>query len=268
MTESIEKKLLRQNPPRVKITYDVHTGGAIEKRELPFKVLHVSKQMASHDFGLVKELEDASYGTYGGYPYSLLVADFEIRHGAQDARLLTSIAHIAAAAHAPFIVASNAPTAALKAFKELEDSRYVVITPSIDNAKLLAQRIEESYLQNGWLGQFEDSSAFFHYPFLPYLLAASRFAHYVKVIVRDKVGGFMTRGNVEAYLNSWISQYVLLDDNAPEEAKAFCPLRDANIVVTEITGSPGAYLATLFIKPHFQMQELTTSIRLVANLPA
>ena len=61
---------------------------------------------------------------------------------------------------------------------------------------------------------------------------------------------------------------MLLDDNAPEEAKAFCPLRAANIVVTEIAGSPGAYLATIFIKPHFQLEELATSIRLVAQLPS
>ena len=268
MTESIQKNLLRISPPRVKITYDVHTGGAIEKRELPFKVLHVSRQMASHDFELVNELKDSSYGTYGGYPYSLLVADFEIGHDAQDARLLTSIAQTAAAAHAPFIVASTAPAAALKAFKELEDSRYVVITPSIDNAKLLAQRIEESYLQYGWMGQFEDSPEFLSYQFLPYLLAASRFAHYVKVIVRDKVGSFMTRGNVEAYLNTWISQYVLLDDNASEDVKAALPLRAARIVVTEVEGQAGSYQATIFIKPHFQLEELTTSIRLLAQLPS
>jgi type VI secretion system protein ImpC len=102
---------------------------------------------------------------------------------------------------------------------------------------------------------------------LPYMLATSRFTHYVKVIMRDKIGSFLTRGNVEAYLNTWISQYVLLDDNASEEAKAAFPLRQASIVVTDVAGSPGAYQATIFIKPHFQMEALTTSIRLVASLP-
>jgi type VI secretion system protein ImpC len=103
---------------------------------------------------------------------------------------------------------------------------------------------------------------------LPYLLTASRFAHYIKVIMRDMVGSFMTRANVEAYLNTWISQYILLDDNASAEAKAAYPLRQAQVVVTDTPGQPGSYRATVFLKPHFQLEELTTSIRLVAELPA
>jgi type VI secretion system protein ImpC len=103
---------------------------------------------------------------------------------------------------------------------------------------------------------------------LPYILAASRFAHYIKVIMRKKLGAFLTRANIEAYLNTWIAQYVLLDDNASQEVKASYPLRAAQITVTEVPGSPGSYKATVFIKPHFQLEELTTSIRLVANLPA
>lgn len=102
---------------------------------------------------------------------------------------------------------------------------------------------------------------------LPYMLAASRFAHYIKVIMRDKVGSFLTRGNIESYLNSWISNYVLLDDNASQEVKASYPLREASVVVTEAPGEPGVYRATVFLKPHFQLEELTTSIRLVANIP-
>jgi type VI secretion system protein ImpC len=102
---------------------------------------------------------------------------------------------------------------------------------------------------------------------LPYILATSRFAHYVKVIMRDKVGSFMTRGNVESYLNTWISQYVLLDDNAPNKAKAAFPLQTAKIAVTAVEGLPGAYQATIFLQPHYQLEALTTSIRLVASLP-
>ena len=103
---------------------------------------------------------------------------------------------------------------------------------------------------------------------LPYILAASRFAHYIKVIMRDKIGSFLTRGNIENYLNTWIANYVLLDDNAAQEVKASYPLRAASVVVTDIPGQPGAYRATAFIKPHFQLEELTTSIRLVAELPS
>jgi type VI secretion system protein ImpC len=102
---------------------------------------------------------------------------------------------------------------------------------------------------------------------LPYVLAASRFAHYIKVIMRDKVGSFMTRDNVRAYLNTWIADYVLVNDNAPQEIKAQYPLREARIDVTEVPGKPGAYRATVFLRPHFQLEELTASIRLVASLP-
>lgn len=102
---------------------------------------------------------------------------------------------------------------------------------------------------------------------LPYVLAASRFAHYLKVIMRDKVGSFQTRGEIEKYLNNWISQYVLLNDDAPQSAKARFPLREARVDVTEIAGKPGCYNATVFLRPHFQLEELTASIRLVAELP-
>jgi len=102
---------------------------------------------------------------------------------------------------------------------------------------------------------------------LPYVLAASRFAHYLKVIMRDKIGSFMTRGNVESLLNNWISEYVLLNDDAPQAVKAKYPLREARVDVTEIAGKPGAYNATVFLKPHFQLEELSASIRLVAELP-
>nr|WP_298136168.1 type VI secretion system contractile sheath large subunit [uncultured Pseudomonas sp.] len=102
---------------------------------------------------------------------------------------------------------------------------------------------------------------------LPYVLAASRFAHYLKVIMRDKIGSFMTRDNVQTYLNNWIADYVLINDNAPQEIKAQYPLREARVDVTEVAGKPGAYRATVFLRPHFQLEELTASIRLVASLP-
>ncbi|MHC1742011.1 MAG: type VI secretion system contractile sheath large subunit [Syntrophobacteraceae bacterium] len=102
---------------------------------------------------------------------------------------------------------------------------------------------------------------------LQYLLAVSRFAHYLKSIMRDKIGSFMTRKNCEDFLNRWISSYVLLDDDAGQEMKARFPLREARIDVSEIPGKPGAYRAVAFLKPHYQLDELTISLRLVANLP-
>lgn len=103
---------------------------------------------------------------------------------------------------------------------------------------------------------------------LPYVLAASRFAHYIKVIMRDKVGSFQTRQSVESYLNNWLSSYVLLSPNATQGEKARFPLAEGRVDVTEVAGKPGSYSATVFLRPHFQMEELTTSIRLVAELPA
>ena len=102
---------------------------------------------------------------------------------------------------------------------------------------------------------------------LQYIMAVSRFAHYLKAMMRDKIGSFMSRPQAERYLNNWISQYVVLDDNAGPEVKARHPLREARIDVAEIPGKPGAYKAVAFLRPHYQLDELTVSLRLVAELP-
>ncbi len=102
---------------------------------------------------------------------------------------------------------------------------------------------------------------------LQYILAVSRFAHYLKSMMRDKIGSFMSRKNAEDFLNRWISNYVLADDNASQEAKAKYPLREARVDVAEIPGKPGAYRAVAFLRPHYQLDELTVSLRLVSELP-
>ena len=102
---------------------------------------------------------------------------------------------------------------------------------------------------------------------LPYILAASRFAHYIKAIMRDKIGSFMTRENVEKYLNTWVANYVLLNDNASQASKAEYPLREARVDVYDTRGKPGCSRATVSLRPHSQLEELTASIRLVAELP-
>ena len=103
---------------------------------------------------------------------------------------------------------------------------------------------------------------------LPYIMAVSRFAHYLKSMMRDKIGSFMARGEAEEFLNRWIKQYVTENDNASPESKAKRPLREARIDVTEVAGKPGVYRAVAFLRPHFQLDELTVSLRLVAELPA
>jgi type VI secretion system protein ImpC len=102
---------------------------------------------------------------------------------------------------------------------------------------------------------------------LPYIFSTSRFAHYLKAMMRDKVGSAMSRGDCERYLNTWISNYVTPDDSASADTKAQYPLRDARIDVVDVEGKPGCYKAVAFLRPHFQLDELTVSLRLVAELP-
>jgi len=102
---------------------------------------------------------------------------------------------------------------------------------------------------------------------LQYMFAVCRIAHYLKSMMRDKVGSFASPGSVEQYLNNWIYQYVTTDDNATQEVKAKYPLREARVDVSEVPGRPGHFRATAFVRPHFQLDELTVSLRLVAELP-
>jgi type VI secretion system protein ImpC len=101
---------------------------------------------------------------------------------------------------------------------------------------------------------------------LPYIFATSRFAHYLKVMMRDKIGGYTSRGEVDAFLNRWIQNYVTVT-TAQAEVKARKPLAEARIDVVEVAGKPGVYRAVAFLKPHFQLDELSVSMRLVADLP-
>lgn len=102
---------------------------------------------------------------------------------------------------------------------------------------------------------------------LPYLFAASRFAHYLKVINRRQLGTFKTRDTLEEYLQRWINHYVVGNDNAPDEIKAAHPLREAKIEVKEIEGKPGYYNAVAWLRPHLHLEGLTMSMRLVAQIP-
>ncbi|HEV7893163.1 MAG TPA: type VI secretion system contractile sheath large subunit [Pyrinomonadaceae bacterium] len=348
-----------------------------------------------------KQLYEEEYGTFGGHPYSTLIADYEFGRHPDDFEFLDKMAGIAAAAHAPFIAAAapnlfdmdsftelgkprdlakifeSAELIKWRSFREGEDSRYVALTlPHIlmrlpygpdtspveefdyredvdgrehskylwgNPAYAMGARITDAFAKYKWTAAIRgvegggiveglpthtfrtdegdvaakcpteiaitdrrekelndlgfislvhckntDRAAFFggqtaqkpkvyNTPQatanarvssqLPYILAASRFAHYIKAIMRDKVGSFMTRDNVEKYLNAWIANYVLLNDNASQASKASYPLREARVDVYDMPGKPGCYKATVFLRPHFQLEELTASIRLVAELP-
>lgn len=99
-----------------------------------------------------------------------------------------------------------------------------------------------------------------------YILNTSRFAHYIKCIMRDKIGSFHTKETIELLLQKWIEQYVLILDNAPQDIKARYPLREAKIEVKDNLKA-GCYDAIIWLRPHMQMEELTVSLRLVARLP-
>lgn len=104
---------------------------------------------------------------------------------------------------------------------------------------------------------------------LPYLFSTCRFAHYLKCIVRDKIGSFKERDDMEKWLNKWISNYVESNPaTASEEDKARRPLAAAEVVVEEVEGNPGYYTSKFFLRPHYQLEGLTVSLRLVSKLPS
>jgi|SRR5882724_1626505 len=103
---------------------------------------------------------------------------------------------------------------------------------------------------------------------LQYMFAVCRIAHYMKAMMRDKIGSFASAGDIQAFLMQWIAQYVTTDESASQDAKARYPLREASIEVSEIPGRPGVYRAVSFVRPHFQLDELSVSLRLVAELPS
>lgn len=104
---------------------------------------------------------------------------------------------------------------------------------------------------------------------LPYLFATCRFAHYLKCMVRDKIGSFKEREDMQKWLQKWVTQYVDGDPrNSSETTKARKPLSAAEVVVEEVEGNPGYYTSKFFLKPHYQLEGLTVSLRLVSKLPS
>ena len=351
---------------------------------------------------LFKKVYEEEFGTFGGAPFGTLIGDYQISRQPEDMYFVEQMAHVAAAAHAPFISA-GAPEmfgldgftelgkprdmskvfdtveyAKWKSFRESEDSRYVGLTvprflgrlpynpkdgttvegfnfvedvDGSDHAKYLwinaayafATRLTAAFENFGWCAAIRgveggglvedlpthtfktdegevalkcpteiaitdrrekelsdlgfiplvhckntDYAAFFGAQStqkakkydtdaananaslssqLQYMFAVCRIAHYLKSMMRDKVGSFASPGSVEQFLNDWIYQYVTTDDNATQEVKAKYPLREARVDVSEVPGRPGHFRATAFVRPHFQLDGLTVSLRLVAELP-
>jgi type VI secretion system protein ImpC len=374
----------------------------VSKDELR-RTLRRYKGIAWDQSPLFKRLYEEEYGQLGGEPYGALVADYYFDHTPPDVELLSAMAKIAAAAHAPFIsgaapsvlqmeswqelanprdltkITSNLDHAAWNSLRATEDSRYVGLamprflarlpygartnpvdefdfeeqTDGADHRKYvwnnaayaMAVNVNRSFKHFGWCtmirgvesgGTLEDlpahtfptddggfdmkcpteiaisdrreaelaKSGFIplvhrkntdHATFigaqslqkpqeymdpdatananlsarLPYLFASSRFAHYLKCIVRDKIGSFKEREDMQRWLNEWIMYYVDADpSNSSQETKARRPLAAAEVVVDDVEGNPGYYNAKFFLRPHFQLEGLTVSLRLVARLPS
>jgi type VI secretion system protein ImpC len=103
---------------------------------------------------------------------------------------------------------------------------------------------------------------------LPYMFAACRFAHYLKCMVRDKIGSYKSRSDMEEWLNKWIRNFVTENPSASDEAKARYPLAEAHVEVIEVPDNPGYYTSKFFLRPHYQLEGLTVSLRLVSKLPS
>jgi type VI secretion system protein ImpC len=104
---------------------------------------------------------------------------------------------------------------------------------------------------------------------LPYMFACCRFAHYLKCIVRDKIGSFKEKDDMQRWLQNWILQYVDGDPaHSTEESKARRPLAAAEVVIEVVEGNPGYYTSKFFLRPHYQLEGLTVSLRLVSKLPS
>jgi len=102
---------------------------------------------------------------------------------------------------------------------------------------------------------------------LPYIMATARFAHYLKVLARDKIGSFMEVEDCQDWLDRWIHNYVSADPKPSQDAKARYPLREAKVEVKEVPGQPGTYNAVAWLRPWLQLEELTSSLRMVARIP-
>jgi type VI secretion system protein ImpC len=374
----------------------------ISKNDLA-KTLKKYKGTAWDQSPIFKKMYEEEFGQFGGEPFGSIVADYYFDNSAPDVELLTNMAKIAAAAHAPLISAA-APSvmlmeswqelsnprdltkifqtpehAAWRSFRESEDARYVGLamprflarqpygakTDPVEAfdfeedtsaagsknytwanaAYAMAVNINRSFKEYGWCSRIRgiesggaveglpvhsfptddggvamqcpteiaisdrreaelaangfmplvhkkntDFAAFIgaqslHKPAeyddpdatananlgarLPYLFATCRFAHYLKCIVRDKIGSFKGRDEMERWLSNWINRYVDGDPaNSSEGTKAQKPLAAAEVVLEEVEGNPGYYTSKFFLRPHYQLEGLTVSLRLVSKLPS
>ena len=101
---------------------------------------------------------------------------------------------------------------------------------------------------------------------LPYILCVSRVGHYLKVLMRDRVGSFTTAADAAEFLRRWVQRYVVSNESASPEMKAKYPLREARVDVLEVVGRPGQYRCVVHLRPHYQLESLSAGIKLTTEL--
>ena len=373
----------------------------ISKKDVA-KTLKKYKGTAWDQSPLFKKLYEEEFGMPGGQPYGCLLGDYYFDHSAPDVEMLTGIAQISAAAHAPFLTAANPSLLNMETWQELsnprdlakifgtpayaawrslrqsEDARYLGLTmPRVlarmpygaktspveefafeedtagtdhnkyvwtNAAYSMATNVTRAFKLYGWCARirgaesggmveglpvhsfptddggvdmkcpteigitdrrekeladcgfmpishwkntdfavfvgaqslqkpqaYDDPDATANANLaarLPYLFATCRFAHYLKCMVRDKIGGFANKETLESWLNKWIGRFLETNPNAPDEVKARYPLAEAQVVVEEDAENPGYYSSKFFLRPHYQLEGLTVSLRLVSKLPS
>lgn len=381
--------------------------------QLKIKVFNISKKELARNLErfrgaawdqspLFKKIYEDGYGVLGGEPYGCLVGDYHFDHSPTDVGLLSDMAKIAAAAHAPFIAGASPAVmrmdswlelsnpsslskifdtpehAAWKSLRKSDDARYIGLamprflarlpygaktkpvdefafeedTASADSSKYtwansayaMATNITAAFKTYGWCTQIRGVESGGNVPGLPvhtfptddggvdmkcpteiaitdrrenelaglgfmpllhrknsdeavfigaqslqlpatydteeatananlsarlpYMFATCRFAHYLKVMVRDKIGAFMEKEDMQKWLQEWINNYKLLvPATASPALKASKPLAEARVEVTAIEGNPGFYNAVFYLRPHYQLEGLTASLRLVSQMP-
>lgn len=372
----------------------------ISKKDLG-KTIKKFKGTAWDQSPLFKKMYEEEFGTPGGEPYGCLVGDYHFDHSPPDVEILSGMAQIASAAHAPFLAGAGPTVMNLESWQQLGDPRdltKIFQTPEYapwrslrdsDDAKYLglamprflsripygsktspveefdfeedtegadhnkyvwsnsayamATNVTRAFKMYGWCARirgaesggmveglpchtfptddggvdmkcpteiaitdrreaelakngfmplshwkntdfavfvgaqslqkpatYDDADATANANLasrLPYLFATCRFAHYLKCMVRDKIGGFKERSDMEMWLNTWISKFCC-DSNSSEEMKAKYPLAAAEVKVEEVPGNPGYYTSKFFLRPHYQLEGLTVSLRLVSKLPS
>ncbi len=374
----------------------------VSKKDLA-KSLKKFKGTAWDQSPIFKKIYEEEYGQLGGAPYGCLVGDYYFDHSPPDVEMLGGISQIAAAAHAPFLAASDPKLfqfegwneltnprdltkifstpeyAGWRSFRESDDAKYIGLTMPrflgrqpygantnpveefdfeentdgadtdkftwVNSAYAMAKNINQAFKEYGWCARIrgvESGGAVEELPVhtfptddggvdmkcpteiaisdrreaelasvgmmplihrkntdiaafigaqslqkpaeyddpdatananlaarLPYLFASCRFAHFLKCIVRDKVGSFKERDEMQRWLQSWILQYVDGDpEHSSEDVKARKPLAAAEVVIEDVEGNPGYYTSKFYLKPHYQLEGLTVSLRLVSKLPS